>query len=72
MNVTEMYKDFLGKRTDIGIPNFTRPNRLFFITGTVIEVDESYLTLRIKDGIRKISLSDVIQISLSKEGNNGN
>jgi hypothetical protein len=64
-----MYNEFLKKNVNVGIPNFVRPNRLFFITGTVVEVDKSYLTLRIKDGIRRIPLSDVIQISLSKEGN---
>jgi len=68
MNVNEMYKDFLNKLVDIGIPNYTRPNRLFFVTGKVIEIDETYLTLRITDGLRKIPLSDIIQISLSKEG----
>lgn len=65
-----MYNEFLNENVNVGIPNFTRPNRLFFITGTVIEIDESYLTLRIKDGIRRIPFSDVIQISLSKERDN--
>lgn len=68
MSVTDMYEDFLNKRVNIGIPNFVIPGRLFFITGDVLSVSDGYITLKIKDGLRKIPYSDVIQISLSKEG----
>jgi len=67
-----MFEEFLNKRVNIGVPNFLRPTRLFFITGDVLSVSEGYITLKIKDGLRKIPYSDVIQIIISKEGNHGN
>lgn len=62
MTEGERYLDFLGKNVDIGIPNFNNPNRLFLINGTVIDVNEDYLTLRIKDGYRKIPYSNIFHI----------
>ena len=66
MNVNEVYKDFLNKVVDIGIPHLYLEGRLFFITGTVIDVKDGFLTLKIKDGIRKIPFSDIIEIKVSE------
>lgn len=67
MIVKEYYKPFLGKIVNIGIPHHYL-DRLFFVTGEVLEVNDDYLILRKRDGIRQIELSDIIEISLNLEG----
>jgi len=62
LNEGVMYEKFLGKHVDIGIPNFVHPNRLFLISGVVISVERGFVTLKIRDGYRKIPYQDVIQI----------
>jgi hypothetical protein len=62
MNEGQMYEPFLGKPVDVGIPNFIHQGRLFLINGIVIDTKDGYVTLRIKDGFRKIPYSDIISI----------
>jgi len=62
MSDKERFEVFRGKFVDIGIPNYQNPHRLFMMHGKVIEIDETYITLRIKDGFRKIPFNDVIEI----------
>ena len=68
MDMIDYYKDFLNKAVDIGIPHLYQEGRLFFISGIVIDIESDFLILKIKDGIRKISLSDIREI---KEINGG-
>ncbi len=63
----EYCEPFLGKIVNIGIPHHYL-DRLFFITGEVIEVNDNYLILRKKDGIQQIELRDIIEINLNLEG----
>jgi len=65
--VKEYCEPFLGKIVNIGIPHHYL-DRLFFITGEVIEVNDNYLILRKKDGIQQIELRDIIEINLNLEG----
>jgi hypothetical protein len=61
-----LFEQYRGKLVNVGIPNFVRKDRLFFITGVVLSVDEKYITLKIKDGLRKIPFQDIIEISIKK------
>jgi hypothetical protein len=67
MKAYEIYKGFLNKKVNIGIPHWFNQGKLFFFTGYVIEVNNEFLILKTSNGIRKISLSDIIEI---KECNN--
>ena len=57
---------FLGKIVNIGTPHHYL-DRLFFVTGALLEVNDDYLILRKKDSIRQIELKDIIEISLNSE-----
>lgn len=58
-------KEFLGKSVNIGIPHWLDPDRLFYITGKITEIENNHLILLMNNGVKKISLDDVIEI----EGN---
>ena len=62
-----LYGNFLGKTVNVGIPNFVRKDRLFFVTGVVLDISDNFLTLKIKDGVRKIPINDVREISINQE-----
>ena len=66
MIVKKYCEPFLGKIVDIGIPH-KYLDRLFFITGELIDLKEDYLIIKKKDGVRQIQLKDIIEISLHKE-----
>jgi len=61
-----VFSKFLGKKVDLGIPNYNRSDRLFWLTGRLIEVDNDFLILKINNGVRKIPIDDVREISLSR------
>ena len=67
MSENATYNDFLGQFVNVGIPHYTRERRLFFITGLVTSVEDDFLILRIKDGIRKIPFSDIMEISINHQ-----
>ncbi len=66
MIVKEYCEPFLGKIVNIGIPHHYL-DRLFFVTGKLLEVSDDYLIVRKKDGVQQIELRDIIEISLSKD-----
>ena len=57
---------FLGKVVNIGMPHHYL-DRLFFITGELIDLNDDNLIIRKKDGIKQIPLKDIVEISLSSE-----
>ncbi len=63
MNKNTPYNDFLGKIVNIGVPHFHKEHRLFFITGLVTDVEDGFITLEIKEGIRRVPFSDIIEIT---------
>jgi len=63
----EYCEPFLGKIVNIGVPHHYL-DRLFFVTGELLEVNDDHLILRKKDGVRQIELTDIIEISLNLEG----
>lgn len=67
-DMNELYADFLGKMVDVGIPNYNEIGRLFFFTGVILEISDEYIILKIKDGIRKIPVADIIALSLTRHG----
>ena len=67
MSEKNLYEQYLKKTVNVGIPNYIHKDRLFFITGFVLDLDENYVILKIKDGMRKIPYSDIIEISVKKE-----
>ncbi len=62
-----IYENFIGRTVDIGITHLYEKHRLFYITGKVLSVENGYLTLKIRNGYRKISFCDIIEISRSKQ-----
>jgi len=63
VSVKTVYEQqFLGRRVDIGIPSFENSRKTFFITGTVLSVEEDYLLLETYKGIRRINFADIIEI----------
>ncbi|GAG16106.1 unnamed protein product [marine sediment metagenome] len=66
MIVKEYCEPFLDKIVNIGVPHHYL-DRLFFITGKLLEVNDDHLILRKKDGIQQIQLKDIIEISLNQE-----
>ena len=66
METDEMYKGFLNKAVDVGIPHIFEQGKLFFIKGIVIDVRDDFLVLKITDGIRKIPFADVIEIKVTE------
>lgn len=72
MSENDIYNNFLGQVVNIGIPYYMKEHRLFFITGLVTNIDDKFLVLRVKNGIRKIFFSDIIQISINHHGETTN
>jgi len=68
MSENDTYNDFLGQVVNVGIPHYTVEHRLFFITGLVTGVKDGFLILKIKNGIRKIPFSDIMEISINHKG----
>lgn len=66
MIVKEYCEPFLDKIVNIGVPHHYE-DRLFFITGKLLEVNDDHLILRKKDGIVQIQLKDIIEIILNQE-----
>ena len=71
MEINDFYKEFLGEIVNIGIPHYYKKNRLFYLTGLVINNKDDFLTLKIKDGMRKIPFTDIIEISINKREGEG-
>jgi hypothetical protein len=63
----DIYKVYQDKKVCVGIPNWFDTTKLFYEVGTVLEVTNEYMVLRNDNGIRKIPLSDIMQIELYKE-----
>ena len=66
VNAKELYKGFLNQAVDVGIPHDFLEHRLFYMSGIVIGFDGNYLVLKGQKGIRKILLSDIIEIKETK------
>ena len=66
MSMNEVYKEFLNKKVDVGIPHLYKEGKLFFLTGFVFDVKDGALFLKIKDGFRKIPFDDIIEIRPSE------
>lgn len=62
----ETYVKFLGELVEIGIPHWSEP-RPFYITGTVVEVNEEYLVLDYCKGARQIKFLDIVDIHIKEE-----
>lgn len=71
INEYNIYQDFLGKKVTIGIPHYHRAHRLFWITGLAQNVDEDFMTLLVKNGLKKIRLDSIIEISIENTDVNG-
>jgi hypothetical protein len=65
MSLKEIYGGYLGKIANIGIPHKFNFDQIFFLTGTVIEVNENFLLIQTKKELHRVNLSEIITI---KEG----
>jgi hypothetical protein len=68
VKVNEYLNDFLGKIVDVGIPHRFESGKLFFLTGEVLDIQDGYLILRVKNGVRRIPFSDLREISINHKG----
>ena len=59
-------EQFKGKYVAIGVDHIIDPNRLFFNFGTVISINDTFLVLKWKRGIKEILISDIREIRLDK------
>ena len=66
MIVKEYCEPFLDKIVNIGVPHHYL-DRLFFVTGELLEINNDFLIIRKKDGVQQIELKDIIEISLNRE-----
>ncbi len=57
----EDLKEFLNEYVTIAIPHLVL-DRPFFHTGILTEVDDYYITIKIKDGYKQISINDILEI----------
>ena len=64
----EIYKAYQDKKVCVGIPHWFNDTKLFFEIGNAIEVTNEHMILQTPNGIRKIPLSDIMQITLYREG----
>ena len=63
MIVKEYCEPFLGKIVNISVPHYYL-DRLFFITGKVLQVNDEHLVIQLKDGVKQIQLDEIIEIKL--------
>jgi len=66
MIVKEYCEPFLGEIVNIGIPH-RYLDRLFFVTGKLIEINDSNLIIKMKNGIKQIDLKDIVEINIKSE-----
>lgn len=60
--------EFVGEYVDIGTKNYDFPDRFFYFTGLLKEVNEEFAKLKTRAGYKLISLNDIFEIRFSREG----
>lgn len=65
------YKKYFGQNIAVGVPHLTE-RRPFYHYGRLIEVDEKSIVLETKKGLQRISISDIIQLSILEQRNGDN
>lgn len=53
--------EFLNKHIGVGIPDF-KGNGVFFYYGTLLEVTDQYVKLKMDVGYKQINLDEIIEI----------
>ena len=60
--------EFVGMCVDIGTKNYNVPDRFFYYTGLLKEVNDNVLKLKTRIGYKLIPLTEIFEIRLSREG----
>ena len=60
--------EFVGKYVDIGTKHYNVPDRFFYYTGLLKEVNDNVLKLKTRIGYKLIPLTEIFEIRLSREG----
>ncbi len=60
--------EFVGEYVDIATKHYDFPDRFFYYTGLLKEVNEEFSKLKTRTGYKLIPLGDIFEIRLSKEG----
>ncbi len=55
---------FLGKKINVGVAHRVVPGKIFWYFGILIEVNDLYLKLEIKDGVKVVPLTQVLQVQI--------
>jgi len=57
--------EFRGKYVGVGIKDIHIPGKLFFYYGTLIDIDEKTVKIRLSNGYKQIFLDDIEEIKLA-------
>lgn len=57
-------KEFLGERVGIGVANFITGG-IFYYYGTLLEVTENFVKIKMKTGYKQINLADILEIKIA-------
>jgi len=60
--------EFVGMCVDIGTKHYNVPDRFFYYTGLLKEVNDNVLKLKTRIGYKLIPLAEISEIRLSREG----
>jgi hypothetical protein len=66
MIVYEEIRPFLGEFVDVGVAHRFIPGRLFWFYGKLIQINNDYVKLKIREGFKLVAIDDIQQIHLRK------
>jgi len=58
-------KEFLNKRVGVGVTNFENGG-VFYYYGTLLEVADQYVKLKMSIGYKQINLEEIIEIKIAR------
>jgi hypothetical protein len=65
MIVSKECNEFKGKYVGIGIQDIHVPGKLFFYYGTLIDIDNKSVKIKLNNGYKQIFLDDIEEIKLA-------
>lgn len=64
MREKDLFLKFVNKRVSVGIPHYDLPEKLFYVHGYISELNDSFMIVQTNKGLRRIALTDIIEIHL--------